>query len=129
MSVTTDLVLLRLIQMITLLVFLSAMALLRPYKNEQYNTIDLFILALLSLVLTFAFYNAAVPNGDLIINIFLMVCTVVPLVFMIWLVSRHLWRQIKIRRRVNWSSHNEARSLLEASDQMPDRVINPSDYK
>ena len=130
MSATSDLVLLRLIEVVTLILFIVSIAMLHPYKKRQHTLIDLFILTVLSLVLSLAFYNAAVPNGSFVINAFLMLCTMVPVFFMTGLVIRHLVRQSKNKWKKNYSvsRSREEERLLDASDQLPDRINNPDKY-
>ena len=130
LTATSDIVLLRLIDLVTLFLFIASIAMLHPYKKPRHTLIDLFILTILGLVLSFAFYNAAVPNGSFIINAFLMIFTVVPVIFMTGLVIRHLVRQNKNK----WKNHSSAgrsrenERLLDISEQIPDRINNPDKY-
>lgn len=132
MTVTGNLVALRLIQTIIILFFILAVGLARPYKNDQFTNRDLFILIILEIVIACAFYNAAIPNGSLAVNTVLMIATLTPLVFMSGLVARHiLFKQRHCNRRRNrgQSSHSEVDRLLqEVSDDFPDRVLHPEIY-
>ena len=88
----------RFIQMILVYLAVMLFSLVRPYKRELYNRLDIFILTILGIVTTFGFFNAVISNNFVVINIAMMVTVIIPLGYFIGLVCYRVGTAVKHSR-------------------------------
>ena len=112
----------RFIQMTLTYLAVMMFSLVRPYKRELYNRLDIFILTVLGIVATFGFFNAVISNNFVVVNVAMMVTVIIPLGYFIGLVFYRVGTGLRhcCRRR------NEMVVSVSSEDADADRVVDLS---
>ena len=141
-TLSYDLVLQRLIQLIIISIIILLFCWLRPYKDDYYNKLDPAIFINLMVVLSIATYNAAVPNSSIWINVLLIISVITPLIYTTVYVLKNVCGLMKLccssepmeyRPRLSISVHQRESftevGLTDSVGSLPDRIINPGNYR
>lgn len=140
-TLSYELFLQRLVQLIFVSIFILLFCILRPYKDDYYNKLDPAIFTNLMIVISIGTYNAAVPNTSILINLLLVIFISLPFIYMVIYVAKNILGLIKLycrseavdyRPRLSISVHRDSCveiDLTGSIGSLPDRIIHPQHYR
>ncbi|XP_064395419.1 uncharacterized protein LOC135342585 [Halichondria panicea] len=145
------------IQQVLLLLGMMLFAVARPYKEDRYNHLDTLMFALLSLLNACSFYNSQIINSTTTISLPVFIINYsllfIPLIYVIIYAGWYFMLSLNCcsRRFKNESWNSESIIIIsdtssnqgdeepmsfvyedsnrEQTDEFPDRVVNPQNYR